>query len=257
MNLTEVQDKYLKLIEQGVNNSEACRIVGINRRTGTRWRFGRTIQNNAGEAVHYPPVTVPTPPTARHRRYLSIEEREAIADLRKQGHTLRQIAALLGRNASTISRELRRNVDGQGRYRPVHADRLAQARTARPRPRRLVTDRILREVVVDRLGKRWSPEQVAHELRAEFAEHRQRQLCAESIYQALYDPDIDVTRPARRRRRRRRRQLQGLERRGHLLNMTMIDDRPAEVADRVQPGHWESQWSCQAVRGVFAGAGSW
>ena len=66
-----------------------------------------------------------------------------------------------------------------------------------------------------------------------------RQLCTESIYQAIYDPDIPVSRPAKRRRRRRRRQLQGQERRGRLVGMTMIADRPAEVDDRVEVGHWE------------------
>jgi hypothetical protein len=80
--LTEKQDRFVRLIAQGVSNSEACRVVGINRRTGTRWRFGRTILNTAGEAVQYPPVRISTPPTARHPRYLSLAERTVIADLR-------------------------------------------------------------------------------------------------------------------------------------------------------------------------------
>jgi DNA invertase Pin-like site-specific DNA recombinase len=58
--LTEKQDRFVRLIAQGVSNREACRIVGINRRTGTRWRLGRTIRNTAGEAVHYPPVRILT-----------------------------------------------------------------------------------------------------------------------------------------------------------------------------------------------------
>jgi len=53
---TEVQAEFVKLIEQGVSNSEACRILGIHRKTGTRWRLGRTIHNRVGEPVHYPPV---------------------------------------------------------------------------------------------------------------------------------------------------------------------------------------------------------
>jgi IS30 family transposase len=59
----------------------------------------------------------------------------------------------------------------------------------------------------------------------------------ESIYQAIYDPAVALTRPVRRRRRRRR--LAGLQRRGRLTAMTMINERPAEVEDRVQLGHWE------------------
>src|SRR5829696_5195007 len=57
--LTEKQDRFVRLIAQGVSNREACQVVGINRRTGTRWRFGRTIRNTAGEAVHYPPRANP------------------------------------------------------------------------------------------------------------------------------------------------------------------------------------------------------
>ena len=86
------------------------------------------------------------------------------------------------------------------------------------------------------LDKRWSPEQVAHELRERFPDEPERHLSAESIYQGIYDSDVPVTRPAKRRRRRRRRRVQGLERRGRLTSMTMIIDRPAEVDDRVEIG---------------------
>ena len=235
---TEKQDRFVRLIAQGVSNREACRIVGINRRTGTRWRLGRTIRNTAGEAVHYPPVRILTPPK-RHPRYLSLDQRMVIADMWREKRTVREIARELGRSPATVSRELRRNIDDRGRYLPRSADRVATERIARPRARRLMVDTELRAVVVDLLGKRWSPEQVAHELHERFGDQPARRLCTESIYQAIYDPDAPVTRPAKRRRRRRRRRVQGLERRGRLTAMTMIADRPAEVADRIQVGHWE------------------
>ncbi len=116
--LTEKQDKFMRLIAQGVSNSEACRLVGIHRRTGTRWRLGRTVLNTAGEKVHYPPVSVPPAPRERHPRYLSVEERTAIADLRREKKGVREIAAAIGRSPATVSRELRRNADGSGRYLP-------------------------------------------------------------------------------------------------------------------------------------------
>src|SRR4029077_15286420 len=104
--LVEKQDRFVRLIAQGVTNSEACRVVGINRRTGTRWRYGRTILNTAGEPVHYPPVRFtalkPRPP-----RDLSLAERTTIADLHRAGVSVRGIAQELGRAASTVSRELR------------------------------------------------------------------------------------------------------------------------------------------------------
>ncbi|MGH3968867.1 MAG: IS30 family transposase, partial [Mycobacterium sp.] len=237
--LVEEQEWFGRLIAQGVGPSEACRIVGINRRTGTRWRYGRTIRNSAGETVHYPPVRL-TAPKPRHPRYLSLAERTTIADLHRAGVGVCAIAEELGRAASTVSRELSRNVDDQRRYLPAAAERLTVERQSRPsRTRRLTRDEQLCGVVAELLGKRWSPEQVAHELPVRFPEQPHRHLCTESIYQAIYDPRTDLTRPAKRRRRRRRHRVQGLERRGRLTNMTMIAERPAEVEDRVQVGHWE------------------
>lgn len=237
--LVEEQQWFGRLIAQGVSNSEACRIVGIDRRTGTRWLYGRTIRNSAGEPVHYPPVRL-TAPKPRHPRYLSLAERTTIADLHRAGVGVCDIADELGRSAATVSRELRRNADDQGRYLPATAERLAAERQSRPsRTRRVACDEQLHGVVAELLGKRWSPEQVAHELPVRFPDQPERHLCTESIYQAIYDPRTDLTRPAKRRRRRRRRRVQGLERRGRLTNMTMIAKRPAEVEDRVQVGHWE------------------
>jgi IS30 family transposase len=78
-------------------------------------------------------------------------------------------------------------------------------------------------------------------------------LCTESIYQAIYDPEVPVTRPAKRRRRRRRRRVQGLQRRGRLTAMTMIADRPGEVDDRCQLGHWEGDCIMGAGRRTAIG----
>jgi len=258
--LTDKREKFIRLIRQGVSNSEACRLVGVNRRTGTRWRFGRTILNRADEPVHYPPVTTTTAHRPRSSRYLSLAERVAIADLRRDGLGVRQIAVEIGRPPSTVSRELRRNVDEAGRYGPHAAQRKSDARMPRPRRRRVSTDVVLGAVVCELLTKRWSPEQVAHELRLRFGEQPQRRLCPESIYQALYDPDTELTRPAkhslRSHRRRRRRRTQGLERRGRLTAMTMIDQRPAQVEDRRGAGHWEGDRATRS-RTSMSGLPGW
>jgi transposase, IS30 family len=232
----EKQQQYVRLIAQGVNNAQACRLVGINRKTGNRWRYGRSVRNSAGVRVHYAPVKI-TDAKPRSLRYLSEQERVLIADLLAAGMTVRGIAAELGRAPSTISREIRRNRDPDGRYRPHHAEHAARVRACKPRKRRIAIDMLLAEVVQRLLTKRWSPEQVAHELRRLFARQRDRWLCVESIYQAIYDPAVALTRPARRRRRRRR--LRGLQRRGRLTAMRMIAERPPEAQDRLQAGHWE------------------
>lgn len=241
--LTEKRDRFVRLIGQGVSNSEACRMVGVNRRTGTRWRFGRNILNTAGKVVHYPAVTTSTTTVERSPRYLSFDERSTIADLHRRGMGVRAIAVELGRAPSTVSRELRANADELGRYLPYAAQRAAEARLPRPRQRRVATDPTLGEAVCNLLVLKWSPEQIAHELGERFKGQRSRQLCPESIYQAIYDPNTALTRPAkhslRSRRRRRRRRTYGLQRRGRLTGMTMIDQRPATVADRAEAGHWE------------------
>jgi IS30 family transposase len=230
----EKQQRYAQLIAQGVNNSEACRLVGIDRKTGNRWRYGRRVRNSAGALVIYPPVKI-NEARPRSPRYLSEQERIQIADLRAAKMTVRGIAEQLGRAPSTISREIRRNSGPDGRYRPHHAERAVRLRAARPRKRRIAVDGVLAEAVELLLAKRWSPERVAHELRALFAGQPSRWLCKETIYQAIYDTAVAITRPARRRRRR----LLGLQRRGRLTAMRMIEERPVEVEDRVQPGHWE------------------
>jgi IS30 family transposase len=55
----EKQQRYLQLIAHDVNNSDACRLGGINRKTGNRWRYGRSVRNSVGELLHYPPDGVP------------------------------------------------------------------------------------------------------------------------------------------------------------------------------------------------------
>src|SRR6266550_4955649 len=131
----EKREQFARLIAQGFSNSEACRIVGINRRTGKRWRHGRTVTTRDGRKLHYAPVA-----GAGRReispRYLSEDERIRIADLRRAGAGVRAIAEQTGRSPSTISRELRRNRDpGTGQYRPFTAHKLAVRRRARPRAR--------------------------------------------------------------------------------------------------------------------------
>lgn len=120
--------------------------------------MGSTIRNTEGEAVHYPPVQTLTRPE-RHPRYLSLEERTAIADLRRRKRTVREIARELGRSPATISRELRRNADEHGRYLAGSADRAATQRMARLRDRRIQVDAELRRVVLD-LWRRSPPTQL-------------------------------------------------------------------------------------------------
>ncbi len=243
--LSEKRAEFVRLIGAGVSVSEACRRVGVHRRTGMRWRHGRTVITVSGEKRHYPSVIMPSgrqlPP-----RFLSEEERVQLADLRRRGFGVRTIAAELGRSPSTVSRELRRNSDSSsGHYRPFAAQRLAVDRRARPGRGKLLGDQVLREFVQSRLGKRWSPEQISQALREEYPEDRNRHLALETIYQAIYRPDLGglcrelapVLRTKRRRRRPHRRA--DARRVGALVGMRMLEERSPEAQARTVPGHWE------------------
>src|SRR6266542_307256 len=167
--LAEEREQFARLIAQGFNNSEACRIVGINRRTGKRWRHGRTITSSSGQRLHYAPVVGVGRKREISARFLSEDERLRIAELRRAGEGVRAIARELGRSPATVSRELRRNVDPKSSaYRPHAAQRLAEQRRARPKTGKLVADVELRAFVEGRLKRRWSPEQIAQALRSEF-----------------------------------------------------------------------------------------
>ncbi|MQA76578.1 MAG: IS30 family transposase, partial [Solirubrobacterales bacterium] len=129
-------------------------------------------------------------------------------------------------------------------YRPAAAQRLATARLHRPRARRLGTDLVLRAAVQGMLDQAWSPEQIGHALRERFPDVAVRQLCHESIYQAIYDRDSVLSRhrcgSLRTGRRRRRPRPRGDARTPRSLrDMTSIHQRPAGIADRAEAGHWE------------------
>ena len=240
----EKREHYLLLVSQGVSNSAACRAVGINRKTGTRWRYGRTVHNRVGQPLFYEPITSAARPTSV--RLLSQSERIQIADRLVLGHTIRAIAVELGRSPSTISREVRRNSDAAtGRYHPFQAHQHAVRRRARPKPRKLAGITELSQFVQRHLDRRWSPEQISQALAAEFPDRPELRLVHETIYRALYHRGADrlhhqaaaVLRTGRARRRPHRRGGQRTNR--YTTPMVMISDRPTEAAGREVAGHWE------------------
>jgi len=240
--LVEQRELFVSLIAAGVSNSAACRTVGVNLRTGTRWRYGRSIPSVGGGLLHYPPVIM-SGTTVISRRYLSEDERIVIADLHRAGLSSRAIAAQVRRSPSTVSRELARNTGSDGRYGATQAQRLAAWRRRRPRARRLEVDPVLRAFVQQCMDVRWSPEQISHALAIEFPDQPGRQLVPESLYQALYaaKPLLRRTFRTRRWRRRRRPHRAPDARSSYRLAtpMVMIDQRPAAADDRVEVGHWE------------------
>lgn len=183
---------------------------------------------------------------------LTCAEREEISRHLAASASVRAIARHLGRAPSTISRELRRTGRLRLRYRrhqyraiPAQQGSVRLGRQRR-RPRMLMANARLRAAVYAGLAQRWSPEQIATRLKAEYPDDATMRISHEAIYTYLYVlPRGELRRTLlqalRQRHKRRRSRHQRLvhDRRGQLPDMISIEERPAEVADRTVPGHWE------------------
>jgi IS30 family transposase len=177
-------------------------------------------------------------------RCLTFADREEIAIRRAQGQSLRQIGAAVGRSASTISRELRRNnVPGSG-YRATSAHALAYERASRPKLAKLHANLELRAKVENDLAKKYSPEQITGRLKVEFPDREEMRVSPETIYQSLYVQSRgalkrDLTVCLRTGRAIRRPSRKVGQRKNRIPDMINIAERPPEVQDRAVPGHWE------------------
>lgn len=262
--------RFLALLGSGWSAARAAREVGVNVRTARDWRDGiRKIRNTRvfpdGTVIDYTTGTRYTRPveTSQSRptgaellvangRYLSLPDRLVIADGLVNGLNLTQIAAAINKHTSTVSREVRAH-SVEGLYLPYQADRAAAVDRARPKQSKLVTNQKLRLAIDDGLTRRLSPEQISHRLVKDFPDDESMRVSHETIYQALYFQARGGLKrevaQALRSGRTRRKPHQRPDQRTHRFvdPMIMISDRPAEIEDRALPGHWESQWCCQAA----------
>jgi len=263
-----VQREFWQLIATGITTVEAALQVGVSWPVGARW-----FRHAGG----MPPISLDEP----SGRYLSFAEREEIALLRAQGKGVREIGRSIGRDAGTISRELRRNAatrGGKQEYRATVAQWKAQQAAKRPKTAKLVSNPRLREYVQARLSgsvrrpdgavvagpeppawkglnkphrqdrrwvTAWSPEQIAHRLRIDFADDESMRISHEAIYQALFIEGrgalkrelVACLRTGRALREPRARSQNRPQ--GHVTAGVVIGQRPAEADDRAVPGHWE------------------
>jgi IS30 family transposase len=186
-------------------------------------------------------------PTARQRSELrlSLEEREEISRGLAAGRSVRAIAEGLRRSPSTVSREVNAN-DGRQRYRALLADRAASQRALRPKRAKLAQSPRLRSVVERKLEAKWSPQQISAWLASQYPDRPEMQVSHETIYQSLFVQSRGALRKelhsclrSGRAMRRAKAYTKVNVGHGQLKNMVMISERPAEVADRAVPGHWE------------------
>ncbi len=185
-------------------------------------------------------------PASRRRApvALKLEEREEISRGIAAGRSIRRIAQGLGRPASTVSREVRRN-GGGCTYRASDADTRAWERAQRPKRCRLERHPELRWRVAQKLALQWSPEQISGWLKQQFPAHEGMQVSHETIYRSLFVQTRGVLKKelmAHLRTARQMRQAKGGSTKnglGQLVDTVSIRERPAEAQDRAVPGHWE------------------
>ena len=173
--------------------------------------------------------------------HLTPIERGQVQAWRVEEKSMRYIAQQLGRDQSTISRELRRNATPKG-YDPERAQAHYQRRREACRPPKRLDHQPLWRYLIEKLTEGCTPEQVAGRLPMDYPDDRRMRISHEAIYQAIYSDKrlhflIKCLAQARPKRRRRG---QGKTRRGPTIpNRVGIEHRPEVVEQRGRFGDWE------------------
>lgn len=168
--------------------------------------------------------------------HFTIEERENILKYITQEISINQIAILLGRNKSSISRELKRNMVN-GFYSPSRAQNSYNNNKARCGRRNILENNSkLKEAIAEGLKEDWSPEQIA----GRFKREKRFDISFKTIYRAIDLGLLDVSKKDVLRRKGKSKKHGIIETRGKIPNKKMIDERPFSPDDRSEIGHFES-----------------
>ena len=232
-----------------------------------RWRRGESL-NAIGRAfgkpsssIHFqvaPHGGIRPAPRRRSRLSLTLSEREEISRGLAADQSVRSMARLLGRSASTVSRELSRN-GGYDCYRAARADAKAWDRARRPKRCKLANSPRLRQAVARKLRLNWSPEQIGGWLKRAHPEDESHRVSHETIYRSLFVQARGVLKKellgylrSKRTIRRSKPVDPDGDRRGHIKDLVSISQRPAAVEDRAVPGHWEGDLLCGSKNSYIA-----
>ena len=173
-------------------------------------------------------------------RQLNPNERDILAVLKSKGKSLREIATVLKRSPSTLSRELKRNAPPvYTGYDLAHkAQERANKRKHESHRRRRLKDDSIRCYVEKRLRLGWSPELIAGRLAIE---HPELSISHEAIYQWVYQEATHlILSLVRAHRKRKHRGYSRKHKKSHIPERTSIQERPKAVLKRLRIGHWET-----------------
>ena len=175
---------------------------------------------------------------------LNLADREIISREARAQMSFANIARMLRRPTSTVSREVWANANYSSCYRAVEADERAHEKKKRHCPRKLETNGALRDYVFAKLRAEWSPEEIAERLPLEYPHDKAMRISHESIYQYLYclprgELKRELMKGLRQERKHRLSRAARHSRRQRIQDIVSISERPREVASRIVPGHWE------------------
>jgi len=181
----------------------------------------------------------------RKYNHICESERYMIVTGLQAGHSFRKIGRLLGRSASSISREFGRNKADQG-YDALLAHQQAKAKRHKPRIiKKLIAHRPLRFYVMNKLDRLWSPQQISGRLIKDFPDAKEMRISHETIYAFIYAMPKSGLRQeliANLRRKHPHRYKHGRDphkQKARISDMVSIHDRPEEIDGRQVIGHWE------------------
>jgi len=177
---------------------------------------------------------------------LSDLEREDISRMLSQKCSFHSIAKVLGRNASTISREVKAGNCNKHTYRAVKAQNRARRNSSKRKAgkHKLNDSPELWAYIRKKLKKKWSPRQIAEELEMDYPLDMAMRISPEAIYTYIYilprgSLKKELTSCLRQNHKRRYKQSRGVKIERKIEDMLSIEERPKEVEDRIIPGHWE------------------
>ena len=248
----EVREEILDLVCGGCPITVAARLTGVSWDGASRlWRESgvmglKVVSGARGGLPGSAPLRCPGGERAVGvRRPLTSEDRAVISAGLARRLTLRSIADLVDRDVSVISREVKRNAGADGSYWGPVAHRAAHERRRRPKDFRLVDNPRLCGQIETWMDAGWSPNLIAEVLKSDHRHMIMDRVSAETIYKALYvqtrgglRKDLHHKLSLKRKQRKTRASTDGRGRSLYSEAFT-ISQRPAEVADRAVPGHWE------------------
>jgi IS30 family transposase len=172
-------------------------------------------------------------------KQLTAAERDEIAIFMARGFNLSNIAIMLGRDRSTISREIRRNGAAKyKRYTPHAAEARSKLRKSAANTHPRLKNLFIRDYVHQKIKDGWTPEIIAGTLKKE---HPENSISHEAIYQYIYADALELKkhlpRHYRVRRKRKAKKTGSVE---NIPGRVGIDLRPEKINDRSEFGHWES-----------------